>query len=136
MRHTIAPIRARWLSLVALLILALLVQACAAPAAAPAGEQAAAPAAAGPVVNSLGRELPADAAPLDQQVLVYPYSGWANFTTVDFFTSVYERGDAITDILSDSLVRLDKDFKVHPGARPNGRWTTAAWSGPSSSTRT
>ena len=45
MRHTIAPIRARWVLIAALLLLALLVQACAAPAAAPTGDQAAAPAA-------------------------------------------------------------------------------------------
>ena len=30
--------------------------------------------------------------------------------------SVYQRGDAISDILSESLVRLDKNFEVHPGA--------------------
>ncbi len=48
--------------LTALLVLTLLLQACgpAAPAA-PAGQEAAP--AGGPVVNSLGRELPADAAP-------------------------------------------------------------------------
>lgn len=109
-------------ALLLLLLLALLVAACtAAPAAqAPAepaasGEGEAAPAG-GPVVNSLGIELPADAAPLEQQVLVYPYSGWATFTTLDFFTSVYQRADAITDILSESLVRLDKNFQVLPGA--------------------
>jgi ABC-type transport system substrate-binding protein len=60
--------------------------------------------------------LPADAAPLDQQVLVYPYSGWRTFTTIDFFQAVYERADALSDLLSDSLVRLDKNFKPNPGA--------------------
>ena len=49
-------------------------------------------------------------------MLVYPYTGWATFTTVDMLNSVYQRGDAITDILSESLVRLDKNFEVHPGA--------------------
>ena len=104
----------RGLVLAGVLLIALLVQACApaAPAAAPAAPEAAG----APVVNSLGRELPADAAPLDQQVLVYPYSGWKDFTTVDFFASVYQRADAITEILSESLVRLDKNFEVHPGA--------------------
>ncbi len=102
------------------LVLALLVQACA-PGAAPAAEapadsgEAAAPAGA-PVVNSLGVELPADAAPLDQQVLVYPFSGWRGLRTLDFYEAVYSRADAITDILSDSLVRLDKNFEVQPGA--------------------
>ncbi len=99
------------------LVAALLLQACAAPAAAPAAEApAAGEAAAGPVVNALGRELPADAAPLDQQVLVYPYSAWRDFTTVDFYQAVYQRADAVSDILSDSLTRLDKDFQVQPGA--------------------
>ena len=99
------------------LILALFVQACAPAAEAPAAGGESAPAASsGPVVNSLGRELPADAAPLDQQVLVYPYNNWKEFTTIDFFASVYNRADSISDILSDSLVRLDKNFQVQPGA--------------------
>lgn len=102
--------------LLLVLVTALLLQACAPPAAtAPVGEQEAAEPA-GPVVNSLGRELPADAAPLDQQVLVYPYNGWRTFTTIDFFQAVYERADSLTDLLSDALVRLDKDFQVNPGA--------------------
>lgn len=99
------------------LLIALVVQACAPAPAAPTDSgapQVAAPA--GPVVNALGRELPADAAPLDQQVLVYPYSGWRTFTTIDFFQAVYERADALSDLLSDSLVRLDKNFKPNPGA--------------------
>ena len=102
--------------LLLVLVTALLLQACAPPAAtAPVGEQEAAEPA-GPVVNSLGRELPADAAPLDQQVLIYPYSGWRTFTTIDFFQAVYERADSLTDLLSDALVRLNKDFQVNPGA--------------------
>lgn len=102
--------------LLLVLVTALMLQACAPPAAtAPVGEQEAAEPA-GPVVNSLGRELPADAAPLDQQVLIYPYSGWRTFTTIDFFQAVYERADSLTDLLSDALVRLDKDFQVNPGA--------------------
>ncbi len=121
MNKTIAPARKPWLGIsrlwVAVLLLALLVQGCAAPAA-PAAEAPAAeaPAAGEPVVNTLGKEMPADAAPLDQQVFVYPYSGWRTFTTVDFFEAVYQRADALTDILSDSLVRLDKNFKANPGA--------------------
>ncbi len=102
--------------LVALLLLVLLVAGCASPAA-PAAEAPAAEApAGGPVVNTLGRELPADAAPLAQQVLVYPYTGWATFTTLDMPVSVYERADGITDVLSESLIRLDKNFQVQPGA--------------------
>ena len=107
-----------------ILVVAGLLQACGAPAAeapapaAPSGEESAAPAAApaGPVVNALGKELPPDAAPLEQQVLVYPYSGWRTFTTIDFYESVYQRADALTDLLSDALVRLDKNFELQPGA--------------------
>ncbi|MBU6349265.1 MAG: peptide ABC transporter substrate-binding protein [Chloroflexi bacterium] len=101
--------------LLLVLVAALLLQACAPAATAPDdGQEAAVPA--GPVVNTLGKELPADAAPLDQQVLVYPYNGWRTFTTIDFFQAVYERADSLTDLLSDALVRLDKDFQVNPGA--------------------
>ena len=44
------------------------------------------------------------------------YDNTADFTTIDFYESVYRRGGAITDVLSDPLVRLDKNFKVQPGA--------------------
>src|SRR3954447_17802050 len=63
-----------------------------------------------------GVTLPADAAPPDQQVYVVHYDNTADFTTVDFYESVYKRAGAIADVLSDSLVRLDKNFKVQPGA--------------------
>jgi peptide/nickel transport system substrate-binding protein/oligopeptide transport system substrate-binding protein len=84
--------------------------------AAPAPEptQAAEPAAAGQTIN--GVTLPPDAAPPEQQVYIQHYDNTANFTTVDFFESVYNRGGAVSDILSESLVRLDKNFKVQPGA--------------------
>lgn len=116
MNKAIAPARRVWL-VAALLMLALLVQACAPATDTPAADAPAADAPAGELVlNSLGKEMPADAAPLDQQVFVYPYSGWRTFTTVDFFEAVYQRADALTDLLSDSLVRLDKNFKANPGA--------------------
>jgi ABC-type transport system substrate-binding protein len=110
--------------LLAVLALALLLQACAAPAAPPAeapadtaaGEAAGGEAAGEPVRNTLGKEMPADAAPLEEQVFVYPYSGWRTFTTIDFFQAVYGRADALSDLLSDSLVRLDKNFQANPGA--------------------
>ncbi len=117
MRQSGLPRVLRTLPFVLLLFAALVVSACASGAPAPSAEApAAAASAGGPVVNSLGVELPADAAPLDQQVLVYPYSGWTTFATVDMPVSVYQRADAITDILSESLVRLDKNFQVQPGA--------------------
>jgi ABC-type oligopeptide transport system substrate-binding subunit len=108
--------RKTWL-LVAMLVLALLVQACApaAPAAeAPAGGEEAV--AGAPVKNALGRELPADAAPLEQQVYVSPYNSSIQFTTIDFYENVYARAEALTDLLSDSLTRLDKNFELQPGA--------------------
>ncbi|MFZ1768350.1 MAG: peptide ABC transporter substrate-binding protein [Caldilinea sp.] len=108
---------AAWLAL--LLLVALLMQACAPPPAAPTmgdeSEQAGA-APGEPVKNALGKTMPDDAAPLDQQVFIYPYNGWRTFTTIDFFQAVYERADSLSDLLSDSLVRLDKNFTPNPGA--------------------
>src|SRR3954454_20195982 len=63
-----------------------------------------------------GVTLPADAAPADQQVFVTHYDNTADFTTIDFYESVYKRGGATADLLSDSLVRLDKNFQIQPGA--------------------
>ncbi len=111
--------RPKYLLLMAMvLLLAGLFQACSAPAApAPAADSGAAVAeSSGPVVNALGKELPADAAPLDQQVLVYAYAAGNTFTTLDFFEAVYQRADSLTDLLSDALVRVDKNFELHPGA--------------------
>jgi ABC-type transport system substrate-binding protein len=77
------------------------------PAAAP--PQAAAPAQA---------PLPADAAPPDQQVLVLPYDSTQDFTTLDFFESVYKRGNAGygSDLMTEPLVRLNKNFEIVPAA--------------------
>lgn len=63
-----------------------------------------------------GVTLPADAAPPEQQVYVVHYDGTSNFTTIDFYQSVYERGGAPTDLLSDPLVRINKDFEIVPAA--------------------
>jgi ABC-type oligopeptide transport system substrate-binding subunit len=84
-------------------------------AAAPAQPTAAAaePAASGDTLN--GVTLPADAAPADQQVFVVHYDNTADFTTIDFYEAVYKRG-AIADLLSDALVRIDKNFQINPGA--------------------
>ena len=60
------------LVVVILMTAALVLVACGAPAAPASRPGPAAPA--GPVVNSIGVELPADAAPLDQQVMRYPYN--------------------------------------------------------------
>ena len=89
-----------------------------APTAAPAAEAPTAAPAAEPAAGATlnGVTLPADAAPADQQVYINHFDNTAPFTTVDFFESVYQRGGATSDILSDSLVRLDKNFKTQPGA--------------------
>src|SRR3954447_24910182 len=75
------------------------------PAAAP--PQAAAPAQA---------PLPSDAAPPDQQVLVLPYDNSQDFTTFDFFESVYKRGDpgSGADLMTEPLVRINKNFEIVP----------------------
>jgi ABC-type oligopeptide transport system substrate-binding subunit len=59
--------------------------------------------------------LPADAAPADQQVYVNHFDSTADATCLDFYESVYKRG-GFADMQSDSLVRLDKNFKTQPGA--------------------
>ncbi|HNP71772.1 MAG TPA: peptide ABC transporter substrate-binding protein, partial [Kouleothrix sp.] len=79
------------------------------PTAAPAAEPAA-----GATLN--GVTLPADAAPADQQVYITHYDNSLNFTTLDFWQSVYERGGAIADVLTEPLVRLDKNFQIVPAA--------------------
>jgi oligopeptide transport system substrate-binding protein len=85
--------------------------AAAAPTTAPAAaaKPTTAPAAAAPAA-------PTDAAPADQQVLVQPYDNTADFTTLDFWESVYKRGGANADLFTESLVRINKNFEIVPGA--------------------
>src|SRR5207247_9304402 len=72
----------------------------------------------GATTNAVGKPLPADAAPPEQQVipgLTQPA------TTLDFFVSVYKRpqnvdGNSWSNILSTPLVRLDKNFNLAPAA--------------------
>ena len=60
--------------------------------------------------------LPDDAAPADQQVFVVP-SGTQPDKTPDFYESVYERlSDGSSDIFSDPLVRLNRNFEIIPAA--------------------
>ena len=95
--------------------------ATAAPAAAP--EATVAPTAvpveptAAPNVNSIGKLLPDDAAPSEQQVLVITSDTQAaseGALFMDLTASVYNRslGDSL---FSFSLVRVDKDYNVIPG---------------------
>lgn len=68
--------------------------------------------------NAVGKPLPADAAPPEQQVL----TGLTQpATTLDFFVSVYKRpqnvdGNSWSNVLSTPLVRLDKNFNLVPAA--------------------
>lgn len=58
--------------------------------------------------------LPDDAAPADQQVFVMVNSIQTD-KTQDFYESVYERlSEAAFDILSEPLVRLDRNFEIGP----------------------
>jgi ABC-type transport system substrate-binding protein len=69
-----------------------------------------------------GTELPADAAPYDQQVLRIGCDNTSTSTTFDFAVSVYQRycigsgDDIINDQFQDALVDLDENFNVIPGA--------------------
>lgn len=76
----------------------------------------------GGVLN--GAQLPADAAPADYQVYVNYYDSTSDFTTIDLMESVYKRGGAISDLLSEPLVRINKDFEVQPAAAT--KWTANA----------
>lgn len=58
--------------------------------------------------------LPDDAAPADQQVFVVPSNAETD-KTPDFYESVYERvSDGSSDIFSEPLVRLNRDFEIIP----------------------
>src|SRR5918997_5763537 len=58
----------------------------------------------------------ADAAPPEQQVYVAPANPTTDLTP-DFYEAVYQRpSDASSDIFSDSLVRMNRNFEIVPGA--------------------
>jgi peptide/nickel transport system substrate-binding protein/oligopeptide transport system substrate-binding protein len=111
-------------SVLLFLVFALLLAACgSAPAAPPPAADAPAPAPAADAPATTGATLPngvvlpADAAPPEYQVYVNYFDNTADFTTVDFMESVYKRGGTgLVDLLSDPLVRLNKDFEVQPAA--------------------
>jgi len=64
----------------------------------------------------LAQELPADAAPADEQVLRVPCDNTRNEVTFDFAVSVYQRYACISDLFQDTLIDLDKDFNVIPAS--------------------
>jgi peptide/nickel transport system substrate-binding protein/oligopeptide transport system substrate-binding protein len=58
---------------------------------------------------------PADAAPPEKQVLVFP-DNVNTAKVIDFYQAVYERPSAsFADILSEPLVRLNRNFEIIPG---------------------
>ncbi len=88
-----------------------------------------------PVVNSIGKEMPPDAAPLDQQVFRYTL---VEPLTFDVSINIYEGQGALT--LFERLVMLDKNLELVGAAassweqsadglrwtfklRPDGRWS-------------
>ena len=65
----------------------------------------------------LAQDLPADAAPLEEQVLRLPCNNTRNEVTFDFAVSVYNRYECFNDaVFSDPLISLDKDFNVIPAS--------------------
>ena len=75
------------------------------------------------------QDLPADAAPPELQVFIKG-SIAAEAKVVDFYESVYQRGETFSDQFSEPLVRLDRNFQVQPAAAeswsstPDGKtWT-------------
>lgn len=101
-----------------LVLLALLVGACAPVATAPSGSEAAAPS--GPVVNTVGVELPADAAPLDQQIYRTTTIEGKHF---DVTRNIYET-NGMQGTVWEPLVWLDADFNTYPGGADS--WETSA----------
>jgi ABC-type transport system substrate-binding protein len=95
-------------------------QAPAAPAATPATTQAPAAAPAAEVVNRAGVKLPADAAPLDQQVLKLAAS---EQTWNSWDASVYDLQNGAVWGVNDSCARMDLDLKVIPNACE--KWETS-----------
>lgn len=63
-------------------------------------------------VNSLGRRLPDDAAPLNRQkIRLFEIDG----TYMEWFKTIYKRSPA-TDLISEPLVRMDKNYELKPAA--------------------
>ena len=65
---------------------------------------------------SFAQDLPADAAPPEEQVLRVPCDNTRNEVTFDFAVSVYQRYACVGDLFQDTLIDLDKDFNVMPAS--------------------
>lgn len=77
-----------------------------------AAEPTATAAASTGVKNAWGVELPADAAPLDQQFI--RITGDDGGTTCDFAVSVYKRPSSYCAVFTTPMVRLNKNFEILP----------------------
>jgi ABC-type transport system substrate-binding protein len=76
----------------------------------------AAPSGGHPRVARSMQDLPEGAAPAEQQILYLPDDA-AVARVLDFYVSVYTRpSDAASDLFSEPLVRLDKNFQILPAA--------------------
>ncbi|MCX7938007.1 MAG: ABC transporter substrate-binding protein, partial [Thermoflexales bacterium] len=110
--------RRQFLKLLGLSTSGALLAACAVPAPTPQQPQAQQqptepPSAPQPMVNSVGKRLPEDAAPPEQQVFVVAQVN--NGQYMDISASVYNRSQ-LSDLFGIPLTRINKDFELVPGA--------------------
>jgi peptide/nickel transport system substrate-binding protein/oligopeptide transport system substrate-binding protein len=85
------------------------------------GDAGAAPAGRSARALAAGQELPADAAPPERQTFYLPANS-TELKVLDFYEQVYQRGGA-GDNFSESLVRLDRNFKLQPAGAES--WTSS-----------
>lgn len=72
--------------------------------------------------DAIMQDLPADAAPAEQQVL-HLVDNVQIAKVLDFYEAVYERpSDASSDVFSEPLIRINKNFELIPGS-------AESWSG-------
>jgi ABC-type oligopeptide transport system substrate-binding subunit len=121
MSHEIRLTRRDFLKLTGLSGATVVLAACVPPAAAPPAQPAAATApaqapeaAAGKIVNALGVELPADAAPLADQVVYL--QGYNNIAISGDWFKVNYRQLPGTQLMGEPLAILDKDMALNPGS--------------------
>ena len=80
------------------------------------------PSAGQPRIARSMQDLPEGAAPVEQQILLLPDDA-AQARVLDFYLSVYTRpSDSASDLFSEPLVRLDKNFQILPAS-------AESWSG-------
>ena len=80
-----------------------------------AGQASAAPHTISRGARALGQTPPADAAPPEKQVFVQ-VSNASLAKTLDFYEFVYQRAEAVADLFSDPLIRLNRNFEIQPAA--------------------